>query len=149
MYEGYMESYCGKLKILIISGNDDFPKFGHIYHSIALWNKIQLSTYTKRSPCYLNALNITYQNFMLKDSRLKVNLHTLKSCCFYECMPHHRRCLTHFIFTVLQFNLVILTALTYRPEPIMLLKSPIMLLDNAPKISLLCFNYAQRCPIMP
>ena len=36
-----------------------------------------------------------------------------------------------------------------RPEPIMLLKLPIMLLSNAPKISLLCSNYAQSCPIMP
>ena len=36
-----------------------------------------------------------------------------------------------------------------RPEPIMLLKLPIMLLSNAPKISLLCSNYAQSCSIMP
>ena len=36
-----------------------------------------------------------------------------------------------------------------RPEPIMLLKLPIMLLGNAPKIFLLCSNYAQSCAIMP
>jgi len=36
-----------------------------------------------------------------------------------------------------------------KPEPIMLLKLPIMLLSNAPKISLLCSNYAQICPSMP
>jgi len=31
----------------------------------------------------------------------------------------------------------------------MLLKFPIMLLSNAPKISLLCSNYAQSCPLCP
>ena len=35
-----------------------------------------------------------------------------------------------------------------RPEPIMLLKLPIMLLSNAPNFSLLCPNYAPLCPIM-
>ena len=36
-----------------------------------------------------------------------------------------------------------------RPEPIMLLKLPIMLLSNASKIFLSCSNYAQGCNIMP
>ena len=37
----------------------------------------------------------------------------------------------------------------FRPEPIMLLKLPIvMLLSNAPNFSLLCPNYAPLCPIM-
>jgi len=36
-----------------------------------------------------------------------------------------------------------------RPEPIMFLKLPILLLSNASKISLLCSNYAQSCLIMP
>ena len=35
-----------------------------------------------------------------------------------------------------------------RPEPIMLLKLPIMLLSIAPNFPLLCSNYAQLCPIM-
>ena len=35
-----------------------------------------------------------------------------------------------------------------KPEPIMLLKLPIMLLSNAPNFSLLCPNYAPLCPIM-
>ena len=34
-----------------------------------------------------------------------------------------------------------------RPEPIMLLKLPIMLLSNAPKFSLLCHHYAPVYPI--
>ena len=38
--------------------------------------------------------------------------------------------------------------LSVRFEPIMLLKLPIMLLSNAPKISLLYSNYAQSCAIM-
>ena len=42
-----------------------------------------------------------------------------------------------------------LMSLLIKPEPIMLLELPIMLLSNAPKISLLCSNYAQSCPIMP
>jgi len=36
-----------------------------------------------------------------------------------------------------------------RPDPIMLLKLPIMLLSNDPKFCLLCSSYAQLCPIMP
>ena len=35
-----------------------------------------------------------------------------------------------------------------RPAPIMFFKLPIMLLSNAPNLSLLCPNYAQLCPIM-
>ena len=35
-----------------------------------------------------------------------------------------------------------------RPEPIMLLKLPIMILSNAPKFPLLCSNIPQLCPIM-
>ena len=35
-----------------------------------------------------------------------------------------------------------------RPEPIMLFKSPVMLLNNALKFSLLCSNYALLYPIM-
>ena len=38
---------------------------------------------------------------------------------------------------------------TYRLEPIMLLKLPIILLSNTPKFPLLYSNYAQLCLIMP
>ena len=34
-----------------------------------------------------------------------------------------------------------------RPGPIILFKLPIILLNNAPKFSLLCPNYAPLCPI--
>ena len=47
-----------------------------------------------------------------------------------------------FDFSIIKFKIL------SRPEPIMLLKLPIMLLSNAPKFSLLCPNYAPLCPIM-
>ena len=38
----------------------------------------------------------------------------------------------------------------FRPEPInYALKIANYTLSTAPKLSILCFNYAQRCPIMP
>ena len=75
------------------------------------------------------------------------NLSTSLLCTF--CNKYQRTDFRPMYTCLLNANLGSPTELCCRPEPIMLLKLPIMLLSNAPKISLLCSNYAQSCPIMP
>ena len=58
---------------------------------------------------------------------------------------HHYHAATHMI---IQQDDWMSLPVTTRPEPIMLLKLPIMLLSIAPKFPLLCSNYAQLCTIM-
>ena len=75
----------------------------------------------------------------MKASQNPVSLHIFVSVC----ISIH----AHVYINSYIHELLIVLMLT-RPEPIMLLKLPIMLLSNAPNFSLLCPNYAPLCPIM-
>ena len=73
-------------------------------------------------------------------------MHILAS---YLCTARIKKC--HFgsvlnAYIIIQFNYIF--PLDYIGLSLMLFKLPIMVLSNAPKIFLLCPNYAPFCPII-
>ena len=71
---------------------------------------------------------------------------TLVKMALANVFTHNRSWNTRCVPLMAQVQSVAL--LPIRSEPLMLFKLPIMLLSNAPKISLLCPSYAPLCPIM-